>query len=85
MATKRAVALGKITAFSNECWRLAGLVGAEMVSVAEAVDTLRDADIGNDLSLTFGAELVSEIMADAFAAGIYEIEDAPALDELVTA
>jgi hypothetical protein len=67
---RRNVALGKLTAFDRECWRLAGLVHAGNLTVAAAVDALAEADVANGLSAAFGGELVHEIMFDAFAAGI---------------
>lgn len=71
IVARRNIALGKLIAFDCECSRLACLVRAGVVTVADAVATLAEADTANDLSCTFGADFVQNIMVDAFAAGMY--------------
>jgi hypothetical protein len=77
LEAQRAIALGKLTAFDQHCWRLAYLVQAGTLTVAAAVDALAEADVANSLSATFGVELVHDIMASAFAAGICGLEKPP--------
>jgi hypothetical protein len=80
---RRAIALGKLTAFDHECWRLAGLVQAGSLTIAAAVGALTEADIANSLSATFGVEVVHDIMASAFAAGICGLEKPPGVEVAV--
>src|SRR5262245_57668003 len=68
IATRRAIALGKLTAFGDQCWRLAVLVEDGIVTIAAAVDTLHEADTANALSCTFGTDFLQEIFSDAFGA-----------------
>jgi hypothetical protein len=75
---RRAIALGKLDAFAGECWRLADLVQGGRLDVCDAVDVLSEADHANDLSTTFGADLLQSIMSAAFPAGIYGVPIAEA-------
>jgi hypothetical protein len=71
VAARRSIALGKITAFSRECWRLAELVEAGALDLADVVDALAEADVTNDLSITYGADLVQSTISNAFADNAY--------------
>jgi hypothetical protein len=71
---RRDIALGKIDAFAFEAHRLACLVGRGTLTIADVVDTLREADVSNGLSEMFGADLMQSIMNDAFAAGVYSVD-----------
>lgn len=73
VAARRAIALGKLRAFDDECHRLAELVDHNVLTVTDVIDVLAEADIAHDLSATFGVELVQTIMQDAFARGTYGV------------
>ena len=66
LASRRAIAIGKLAAFDAECRRLADLVAEGVVPRADAIDALIEADTANNLTGTFGA-LVESILHDAFA------------------
>jgi hypothetical protein len=80
IAAKRAISLGRLTAFGGECWRLARLVQAGVIAVHDAVDALEEANVANDVSVTHGTDLVQGIMSDAFAAGVYGVESPPGVE-----
>lgn len=63
---RRNIALGKLTAFEEECWRLADLVRSRVLNRRETIDALKDAARANFLPDTFGGELIAGIMQEAF-------------------
>ena len=73
IAARRTIAIGKLIAFDHECQRLARLVAAGIVPRADAVDALIEADIANELTATFGHDIVASILAEAFAGSTDEV------------
>jgi hypothetical protein len=67
VAARRNVAIGKLSAFIGECWRLADLAAGGTLDRIEAVDTLQDVAACNDLPAVFGADYVASLMAEPFA------------------
>jgi len=51
-----------------------------VVTVADAIGTLAEADVFNDLSVTFGADLVQGIVEAAFAPESYGTEELPDIE-----
>jgi hypothetical protein len=63
---RRNIALGKLHVFEEECRKLAGLVRDGVLNKRDTIDALQDAAIANDLSHTFGDDLVTDLMSAAF-------------------
>lgn len=63
----RAVALGKIDAFADECRRLCALADQSAVDRGDAADVLQDIADANSLPETFGADYVAELISIAFS------------------
>jgi hypothetical protein len=65
-ATRRAIALGKVTAFADEAARLSELVQRRRLDHGAAIDALWDAADANDLLGQHGIDFVQRLLADAF-------------------
>jgi hypothetical protein len=63
----RAVANAKLTEFRKQCWRLAGLVRADVIGRAAAADQLWRIATAHALVRSLGEERVQAILAEAFA------------------
>jgi hypothetical protein len=66
IATKRAIALGKLAEFQRQCERLAKLVVGRVIGRAEAADGLFEAAVANDLIEVHGLDCIQRCMATAF-------------------
>src|SRR4051794_23154303 len=64
--SRRQIALGKLSAFSQECRRLADLASQGAVERTAAIDVLHEASITNRLDDLVGVDRIQQIMADAF-------------------
>jgi hypothetical protein len=63
---RRAVALGKVTAFHEQAERLAELVQRGIADHGVVIDALWETAIANNLISTHGVEFVQLLLADAF-------------------
>jgi len=66
IATKRAIALGKLTEFERQCERLAKLVVEGRISRTDAVDGLFEAAQANHLTEVHSVEYIQLSLAAAF-------------------
>jgi len=66
LAAWRAVANAKLTAFRDQCWRLAMLVRRGMIERTAAVDRLQIA-VAHALVRTLGEDRIEAIISEAFA------------------
>jgi hypothetical protein len=73
IATKRAIALGKLAEFQWQCERLAKLVAEGAIGRAEAADGLFEAAEANDLNEIYGVDYIQSCTADAFDAVPHDI------------
>lgn len=64
---RRNIALGKLTAFEEEAWRLADFVRSGVLNKHETIGALKDAARANFLPDVFGGELVAGLLREAFA------------------
>lgn len=65
-ASARAVALGKLSAFDGECWRLAGLARIGIIDRIDAIDALHEIAIAHSLYGLCGVAAVQSMLAEAF-------------------
>lgn len=66
IATKRAIALGKLSEFQRQCERLAKLVVEGGISHADAVDGLFEAAEANHLTEVHSVDYIQRSLAAAF-------------------
>jgi hypothetical protein len=64
---RRNIALGKLHAFEEECWRLANFARSGALNKQRTTDELQSAADANNLTDIFGADLVAALMSEAFA------------------
>src|SRR5262249_19897977 len=67
LAAWRAVANAKLTAFREQCWRLAALVRQGLVDRTAAADRLWEIAIAHALVRALGEDRIEAILAEAFA------------------
>jgi hypothetical protein len=63
----RSVANAKLTAFREQCWRLAMLVRQGMIERTAAVDRLQEIATAHALVRALGEDRIEAIIAEAFA------------------
>jgi hypothetical protein len=63
----RAVANAKLTAFREQCWRLAMLVRRGMIERTAAVDRLQEIAVAHALVRALGEDRIEAIISEAFA------------------
>jgi hypothetical protein len=63
----RAVANAKLTAFREQCWRLAMLVRRGMIDRIAAVDRLQEIAVAHALVRALGEDRIEAIISEAFA------------------
>jgi hypothetical protein len=62
----RAVALGQLVAFRDQCCRLADLANLGIVGRLEAIDALQEIAVRHHLLGTHGVDFIQALLADAF-------------------
>ena len=67
LAAWRAVANAKLTAFRDQCWRLAMLVRQGMIERSAAVDRLQEIAVAHALVRALGEDRIEAIISEAFA------------------
>jgi hypothetical protein len=63
----RAVANAKLTAFREQCWRLAMLVRRGMIDRIAAADRLQEIAVAHALVRALGEDRIEAIISEAFA------------------
>jgi len=63
----RAVANSKLVEYRRQCWRLAGLVRAGVITNGETIDALWEIAIAHALIRALGEDRVQAIIAEAFS------------------
>jgi hypothetical protein len=66
IATKRAIAIGKLTEFERQCARLTQLIAEGVIGLADAADGLFDAADANGLIEAHGQDYIQLCVAAAF-------------------
>jgi len=67
LAAWRVVANAKLTAFRDQCWRLAMLVRQGMIERSAAVDRLQEIAVAHALVRALGEDRIEAIISEAFA------------------